>query len=168
MKVTATTLPRSSRSESRALSCVVSVNSGAGPIFDSRASAFASWAVAGPTSPTATTVANMAKHHARHRPILALQLPLELVGESPVSVLRNEPLRAALQESGFVETERVEAKRVSSTVLAPLAVGGDLLEGLQRIVITIRKPPVHELLGHPLRLERTYFTGLDDCPERSL
>src|SRR5215813_8833396 len=112
MNVTATTLPRRSRSESRALSCVVNVNSGAGPIFDSRASAFASWPAARPTTPTAATTANMATHHARRRPMLALQLLLELVNKPPIGALSEERLRAALDEPAFVETKGIEAQRI--------------------------------------------------------
>src|SRR5262249_44341480 len=101
MKVTATTLPRRSRSESRALSCVVSVNSGAGPIFDRRPSAFASCPVVGLTQPTAASAATMATHHARRRPMLALQLLLQLVNKPPIGALREERLRAALDEPAF-------------------------------------------------------------------
>ena len=46
MKVTATTFPRRSPSDRRPPSVLVSVNSGAGPIFDSRPPSFALWAMA--------------------------------------------------------------------------------------------------------------------------
>src|SRR5215470_2662708 len=107
MNVTATTLPRRSRSESRALSCVVNVNSGAGPIFDSDASA--SWPPAGPTSPTVANTTSMATHDARGPPMLPLQLLLELVEDAPVRALRDDLLRARLDHPGFLEPDCVEA-----------------------------------------------------------
>src|SRR5215813_1117133 len=152
MNVTATTLPRRSRSESRALFCVVNVNSGAGPIFDSCASAFASCPVAALAQPAAASAATIATHHARRQPMLALQLLLELVDEAPIGVLGEELLRAALKEPAFVETERVETQGIRRAVLAPLAVGGDLLEILHRPVVTFRKPSVHERPGDALGL----------------
>src|SRR5215467_9999165 len=130
MNVTATTLPRRSRSERRALSCVVNVNSGAGPIFDSCASAFASCPVAGLAQPAAASAATIAMHHARRRPMLALQLLLELVNKPPIGALSEERLRAALDETAFVETKRVEAQRIRGAVLPPLAIRGNLLEHL--------------------------------------
>src|SRR5215472_16676554 len=110
MNVTATTLPRRSRSESRALSYVVNVNSGAGPIFDSGASAFASWPVAGPTPSTTATAANMATHQARRRPMLALQLLPQLIEDSPVRALRDELLGVGLDHAALMQAQGVEAQ----------------------------------------------------------
>src|SRR5215467_8517586 len=125
MNVTATTFPRRSRSESRALSCVVNVNSGAGPIFDNCASAFASGLVAGLAQPTATSAATMAIHHARrlpisqyatpcasmrlefsrpfHSTISSLQLPFELIEDSPVRALRDELLGVGLDHAALMQ-----------------------------------------------------------------
>src|SRR5262245_22709864 len=103
MNVAATTLPRRSLSDSRALSCLVNVNSGAGPILDSCASAFASWPPAGPTPPTATSTTSMATHDARGPPMLPLQLLLELVEDAPVRALRDDLLRARLDHPGFLK-----------------------------------------------------------------
>src|SRR5215470_8926628 len=112
MNVTATTLPRRSLSESRVLSCVVSVNSGAGPIFDSCASAFASCPVAGPTPPTAASTTGMAIHHARGPTMLPLQLLLELVEEPPVSAVGEDLLRVRLDQPRLVQPQGVIAQRV--------------------------------------------------------
>src|SRR5262245_22274005 len=150
MNVTATTLPRRSRSESRALSCVVNVNSGAGPIFDSGASAFASWPAAGPTPPTAATAANMATHQARRRPMLALQLLLELVDEPPVGALGDNLLRARLDHSSLMQPQGIEAQRVFGIVLAPPRVD-DILHRPDGIVVARRDSLVDEGAGGPIR-----------------
>src|SRR5262249_41575396 len=112
------------------LSCVVGLNAGAGRIFDRCTSAFASCPVVGLAQPTATSVATIATYHARRRPTLALQLLLELVNKPPIGALSEERLRAALDETAFVETKRVEAQRIRGAVLAPLAIRGNLLEHL--------------------------------------
>src|SRR3989338_5066580 len=108
MKVTAMTLPRRSRSASRAPSWVVSVNSGAGPILDRRALPVASWpgaltGHAGAASATSRTKAQMVR-----RFTLSLQLLLQLVEEPPVGALGDDFLGRALDHPRLVQAERVE------------------------------------------------------------
>ena len=62
MKVTTTTLPRSSLSESRRPSWVVRVNSGAGPIFDSRSPSSALWLSPGARQPIASRTISMPRY----------------------------------------------------------------------------------------------------------
>src|SRR5215470_1531054 len=109
MNVTATTFPRRSLSDSFTLSCVVSVNSGAGPIFDSRASAFAACPVTGTDHPTAASAAMATTRRVRPAPMLALQFLFEFVDKPPIGVLGEELLRIALDEASFMEAERIEA-----------------------------------------------------------
>src|SRR5215467_3343969 len=153
MNVTATTLPRRPRSESRALSCVVSVNSGAGPIFDRCTSAFASCPVAGPTPPTAASTTGMAIHHARGPPMLPLQLLLELVEEPPVGAVGEDLLRARFDHPGFLEPDCVEAHGVGRVGDSPRVVR-ERLHRLQRAVIAGRVAVVHKKSSRPFGLER--------------
>src|SRR5215470_10465886 len=167
MNVTATTLPRRSRSESRALSCVVNVNSGAGPIFDSDASAFASWPPAGPTSPTVANTTSMATHDARGPPMLPLQLLLELVEDAPVRALRDDLLWARLDHPGFLEPDCVEAHGVGRVHDSPLAVG-QRFHRLQGPVVAIGVAVVHEESRGPLGLERTYSRCFEEGTQGAL
>src|SRR5215471_1477735 len=168
MNVTATTFPRRSLSDSLELSCVVSVKSGAGPIFDSRASDFAACPVAGMDQPTAMSAAMATTHRARPAPMLALQLLPELVDKPPIGVLGKELLRVARDETSFVEAERIEAQRILDAVLAPLAIRGDLLERLERVVVALCESPIHEQLGDPLGFQGAHLAGLEDGPKRPL
>src|SRR5262249_1928269 len=102
------------------------------------------------------------------RPMLALQLLLELVNKPPIGALCEERLRAALDETSFVETKRVEAERIRGAVLAPLAIRGNLLEHLQRLIAALRNPPVPEQPGAPLWLQGADLTGLQDGPKHPL
>src|SRR5215472_1870988 len=160
MKVTATILPRRSLSESRALSCVVSVNSGAGPIFDSGASAFASWPVAGRTPPTAANAASMATHHARRRPMLALELFPQLIEGSPVRALRDELLGACLDHAALMKSQGIEAQGVLRHILAPARIG-NFPERLPRVLKLARILPFHEEAGHAVRLARAEVGRLE-------
>src|ERR1041384_3194985 len=121
MKVTATTLPRRSRSESRARAGVVSLNSGAGPIFERRSLPLASWPAAGADELSPPSARSTAAQIAR-RPTLPLQLPLELVQKAPVRALADDLLRARLDHACLVKAERVEADAVLGVVLAPAGV----------------------------------------------
>src|SRR5215472_14756402 len=108
MNVTATTLPRRSRSDSRVLSCVVSVNSGAGPIFDRRSLPFASRAAAVIDQFSVASPMTISAQSAR-RLILPFQLLLQLIEKSPVGALGDDLLRAALDHPDLTESERIEA-----------------------------------------------------------
>src|SRR5215467_9955848 len=189
MNVTATTFPRRSLSDSFTLSCVVSVNSGAGPIFDSRASAFTSWPVAGPTPPTAATAANMATHHARRRPISqyatccasmrldfsrpfhstisSLQLPFELVEDSPVRALRDQLLGVGLDHAALMQAQGVEAQGVLRHVLAPARIG-NFPECLPRVLELGRVLLFHEKAGHAVGLARAEVGRLEERAKCSL
>src|SRR5262249_38814084 len=119
MNVMATTLPRRSWSESRLLSCVVSVNSAAGPMWGRES------APARNATPPAQSSATMTHvRPARRSPGLTLpfQLLLELVEKPPVGALRDDLLRAGFDHPGLVEVERSETDRVLGVVLAPFPV----------------------------------------------
>src|SRR2546426_149157 len=74
MKVTATTFPRKSRSERLPPSWVVSVNSGAGPIFARRAAPLASWPVTRAAATHIARTASAATLQSLRRLTLAMQL----------------------------------------------------------------------------------------------
>src|SRR5215467_4817485 len=167
MNVTATTLPRRSRSDSRALSCVVSVNSGAGPIFDSRVSAFASWPTASWAQPTAASPASMATRHARRQPMLALQLLLELVEEAPVGTLGEDLLRRRLDEPHLTESERIEAHGIFGVVVPPPIVV-NLFHRLQRVVVFSREAAIDDGPRGPLRIHGAEICRLQDRSHGSL
>src|SRR5919197_3601254 len=100
MKVTATTLPRRSRSDRRAPSCVVSVKSGASPILDRRASPLGSWPPALAVNAHVASARSTAGYRALSRPTLSFQLPLQLVEEAPVGALSDELLGSGPDHSG--------------------------------------------------------------------
>src|SRR5919201_5582602 len=126
MKVTTTTLPRSSLSESRRPSWAVRVNAGAGPIFESRSPSSALWLSPDARQPTTSRTMRMLRYQPRlivtlNSPYphasspsppgrgpggglwhLPLQLLLQLVEEAPVGTLRDNFLRGALDHPGLV------------------------------------------------------------------
>src|SRR6266540_4792890 len=85
-------------------------------------------------------------------PPLSLQLLLELVEKAPVGALGDDLLRAAFDHPRLMEAQGVEADRILRIVLPP-AVVPDILHGLEGVRIGPRVAPVHQELGHPLRLE---------------
>src|SRR5439155_17889892 len=76
-------------------------------------------------------------------PPLALQLLLQRVEEAPVRALGQELLRAALEHPYLMQTQGVEAQGVLGALLTPLAIG-DLLDGLEGIVIALGIALVHD------------------------
>src|SRR6267378_5748833 len=144
MNVTATTLPRSRRSESRALSWLVSVNSGAGPMRGRRATPFASAAEAHVGAPHIASATKSAMPRTVRGLTLSLELLLELVDEAPVGGVRDDLLRARLDHPDLVEAQGVEADRVFGIEIPPPAVR-NLLHRLQRIVVAV------PLVGHQPR-----------------
>src|SRR5215510_11209324 len=86
-------------------------------------------------------------------PSLTLQLLLQLGEEAPVRTLGQELLWAALEHPDLVQAQGVEAQGVLGAILTPLAIG-DLLEGLEGIVIALRIAFVHNELGYLLGLAR--------------
>src|SRR5437016_12182295 len=85
MNVTATTFPRRSRRDIRAPSCVVSVNTGAGPILGRPLVPPAAWPTSGAAQPLARSRTTIVRHHPRRLFTPTLQLLLELVEEAPVA-----------------------------------------------------------------------------------
>src|SRR5262245_5340261 len=142
MKVTATTLPCSSCRESRWPSCVVRVNSGAGPIRGRPSRAPAASPGVGNSQPPAVRTMSMPTHHLGRmctstfsypgRVPLLLQFLFQLVEEAPVGALGDDLLRTALDHPHFVEPQGVEADGVFRVVLAPARIG-NLPEGLRCI-----------------------------------
>src|SRR5438132_2022393 len=168
MKVIATTLPRRSPSASRAPSWVVRAKAGAGPIFESRASAFASSPGAGADhAKVASTTSIATLRRTFERLTLSLQLLLQLVEEAPVGALGEDLLWIGPDHPGLVEPKRVEADGVLGVVLAPLVVG-QLLHRLERVLVAGRVALVHKCAGHALRVERAQVRGLQDGAEGAL
>src|SRR3990172_4629981 len=122
MKVTATTLPRRSRSARSLPSWVVSVNSGAGPIFDRRASPFVSWACAGTGRPATASTPRIIASDPIRRLTLSLQLLLQLVEEAPVGDLGDDLLGIRLDHADLVQAQGVIAHGVLDAVVAPAGV----------------------------------------------
>src|SRR6266581_2969579 len=168
MKVTTTTLPRRSTKLTRAPSVGVSAKSGAGPIRESRASACAGWTPAGVPAPRSTAPISAIRNRECPRrtsdlypsaSLLYLQLLLQLVEGAPVRAPGENLLRACLDHSRLVESERVKAHRVGRVVFPPPGVG-NLLEGLQRIGVGLHKAPVYEGPSDPIRLEGAQVSRL--------
>src|SRR5712672_3605462 len=67
-----------------------------------------------------------------------LQLAFELVEESPIGTLGDDPVGVRLDHARLTQAQCVEAERVFGIVLAPLVIG-DFLERLQRVVIPRRE-----------------------------
>src|SRR5205823_529310 len=102
-------------------SWVVSAKSGAGPIFERRASALASWpATCDATAPNARA-ASAAILQRREQCMLTLQLLLQLVEKPPVGAVGNQLLWAALHHPSFPQAERVEAHGLLGVVRSPAA-----------------------------------------------
>src|SRR5712664_1194979 len=161
MKVTTTTLPRRSAKPTRAPSCTVRAKSGAGPMRESRALVFSGWASAGALPPRSAAPTSAIRNRECPRRTsglhqgaarLCLQLLLQLVEGAPVCAPGEKLLRARLDHSRLVESERVEAHRVGRVVFPPFGVG-NLLEGLQRIGVGLHKAPVYEGASNPIRLK---------------
>src|SRR6266481_2727315 len=176
MKVTTTTLPRRSAKPTRAPSRRVRSKSGAGPIRESRALAFAGWAPTGaPPSRSAPPISAIRNceyprrtsdlHRGRRR--LCLQLLLQLVEGAPIGASGEDLLRARLDHPRLMEPERVEAHRIGRVVLPPPGVG-DLLQGLQRIGVVPHKAPVYERPSDPIRLEGAHVGCLREGAQYSL
>src|SRR5215471_6731829 len=167
MNVTATTFPRRSLSDSRELSCVVSVKSGAGPIFDSRASDFAACPVAGMDQPTAMSAAMATTHRARPAPMLALQLLPELVDKPPVGALGNGLFGTRLDHPGIAEPQRIESHGGRRVDGAPIAVR-KRPHRLQRPVVTVGVAVVYEKSRSTLGLARADVRRFEERPQRPL
>ena len=107
-------------------------------------------AAARPTAPASDAVVREAAaglHH-RHRkpPLLAasrLQLAFELVQEPPVGAVGDDLLRARLDHADLVQAQGIEADRVLGVVLPPYVVG-DLVQGLQRIVVALGEAAIDD------------------------
>src|SRR5262249_402560 len=72
-----------------------------------------------------------------------LHLAFELIEESPIGVLGDDPLRRRLDQTDFTQAQGVEADRVLRIVFAPTIVG-NILERLQRVVVAPRKAAIDE------------------------
>src|SRR5712691_5492644 len=166
MNVMATTFPRRSLSESRASSWVVSVNSGAGPIFARRGSPLTS-SPATRAAAAHTARATSAAVQSLGRLTLALQLLLQLGEEPPVGALSDDLLGARLDQARLVKPERVEAHRVLGIELAPAGVG-HLLERLKNVVGALREPSVDDGASDSLGLQGAHVNRLQDRTQRPL
>src|SRR2546425_2782451 len=151
MKVSATTLPRRSLSESRAPSWVVSLKSGAAPIFGRPSPCGAARAMAETNRPPPVRMATIAVVHRLRVFTLGLPFPLELVEETPIGTLRDDLLRARLDHPDLVEAEGVEAHGILRVVLPPRAIR-DLLQCLEGVVVVLCVAPVHHETGEQVRL----------------
>src|SRR5215510_2017739 len=160
MKVTATTLPRRSVSDSRALSWVVSVNSGAGPIFERRpvplGSRLATVADQVRVASTTSTIPQSVR-----RLTLSLQLLLELIEKTPVGAVGDDLLRARLDHPGLVQTQSIESNGIRRLVIAPLSIG-HLCHRLHGIVVALDVSLVDEELRGLVRLQRAELGRFQD------
>src|SRR5215813_1956685 len=183
MKVTATTLPRRSLRASRAPSCVVRLNAGAGPIFGRSPLLPAAWLSESASQPTTASVRRLIPGHLLHMctlspsmsaassplprfaPFLSLHLLLQLVEETPLGALGDDLLWARRDHPGLVQTQRIEAHRVFGIILAP-AVIGDLLHRLQGIIVAWCEASLYDEPGSALGLEGTNIGRLQDRTQR--
>src|SRR5438874_12255691 len=165
MNVTATTLPRRARSDSRASSCVVSVNGAAGPILERCCAPLASWPGAGPGAASVASATRRTTSRTAVRLTSAFQLLLELIDEPPVGAVRDDLLGARLDHPDLVEAQGVEADRVFGVEVPPAAIR-DLPHRLQRVLITV------PLVGHQPRRSigfgRAEVGRFEDGAERAL
>ena len=76
-------------------------------------------------------------------PWLGLQLAFELVEEAPIRAIGENPLWVSLDEAELMEPQRVKPHAVLGAIVPPAAVGV-LVQGLQRILVAIRKPALDE------------------------
>src|SRR5262252_818001 len=63
-----------------------------------------------------------------------LQLAFELVEEAPIRALGDDLVGARLDQTGLMQTERIEPQRVFGVVFAPLLVR-DVTQGLQSVIV---------------------------------
>jgi hypothetical protein len=54
------------------------------------------------------------------------QLAFDLGKEAPIGILSDDLLRARLEQAGFVQPQRVEAKRILGVVVPPFVEGSSL------------------------------------------
>src|SRR5213592_98580 len=167
MKVTATTLPRRSLRARRAPSWVVSVNSGAGPIRDRRASPLGSWPPAVVGEAHVASARSAARDRGLSRPTLALQLLLQLVEKSPVGTVGDDLFGIGPDDARLVQSQRVEPHSIFDFILAPPAVW-NLLHCLEGVVVALREAPFHDDAGDALGFRCADLVGLHDCPQGAL
>src|SRR5215475_420757 len=140
MKVTATTLPRRSLRESRAPSCVVRLNAGAGPIFGRSPLSPAGWLGESASQPATASVMRLipgplfhictlpppmpaaSSPLSRFAPFLPLHLLLQRVEEAPVGALGDDLLGGTLDQPGLMQAEGIKAHGILGIVFAPLGV----------------------------------------------
>src|SRR5436190_7898475 len=165
MNVTATILPRRSRRDSRASSCVVSVNGAAGPVLERCWAPLASWPGARPGAASVASATRRTTYRTASRLTSALQLLLELVDEPPVGAVRDDLLGARLDHPDLVQAQGVEADRVLGVEIAPPAVR-DLLHRLQRVLVAV--PLVGNQPRRSVGLGRAEVGRLEDGAEGAL
>src|SRR5438552_1232199 len=167
MNVTARILPRRSRRDSRASSCVVSVNGAAGPILERCWAPLASWPGARPGAASVASATRRTTYRTASRLTSALQLLLELVDEPPVGAVRDDLLGIRLDDSRFVQAQRVEPHSILDFILAPPAVW-NLLHRLERVVVALREATLHDDAGGALGFQCADLVGLHDRPQGAL
>src|SRR5688500_2494619 len=167
MKLSRTTLPLRSLSDSGAPSWVVSASWGAAPIrgrpdgWPGRRSVsepggmLKPWTTAKVRRLTIARGSRVVHDRVRYatisRPFLALQLLLQLVEERPVGARADDLLGAGFDHADLVQAERVEPDRVFGIVLAP-AIVGNLLHRLEGVAVVPDEAAIDHLLGCALRL----------------
>src|SRR6266516_3802568 len=68
-----------------------------------------------------------------------LQLAFELVEESPIRAVGNDPVGARLDQAALAQPQRIEPDRILSIVLPPLVVR-EFLQRLERVVVEHSMP----------------------------
>src|ERR1700736_3020878 len=92
-----------------------------------------------------------------------LQLAFELVQEAPIGAVRDDLLRARLDEAGFVQAQGIESDRVLGVVLPPFVVRQPA-ESLQRIIVSLCKAAIDEQSRSARRLGRAQIGRLENGP----
>src|SRR5512143_4224380 len=120
MKVMTATLSRKSASVNWLPFWSTSANAGAGPTTGSRASSFEPCAHASADADASSATSSI-RQTIGSNCISGLELPLQFVEVPPVSALRDQLLRRAVDHAGFTQAQGIEPHGLFRVVLAPLA-----------------------------------------------
>src|SRR5215831_17991090 len=126
MKVTTATLSRKSVIVNCRPFWSTSANAGAGPTTGRRASSFAPCAHA-PADAGASSATSSIRHTIGSERISGLELPLQFVEVPPVSALRDQFLRRAVDHAGFAQTQGIEHMFHIAKALASEQLGRNML-----------------------------------------
>jgi hypothetical protein len=75
----------------------------------------------------------------------------QLVQKAPIGAVGDDLLRARLDETHFVQPQRIEPERVLGVVFTPFVIR-IVVQRLQRVIIALRETPIDELPGGARRI----------------